>query len=60
MNNNKQPGRVDDFTSAFLISFGVLVFIMLWTISIVFGFLWALGSAYACDKGLSRFTLNRE
>jgi hypothetical protein len=60
MSSHKPPGRVDDFTSAFLVSFGVLVFVLLWTISIVFGFLWAVGSAYVCDKGLSRFTPRRE
>lgn len=60
MSNHQPHGRVEDFTSAFLVSFGVLVFIMLWTISILFGFFWAVGSAYACDKGLVRFTPRRE
>lgn len=53
MNNGDHPGRVEDFTTAFLVSFGVLVFIMLWTVSIVLGFLWALTSAYGCDKLVS-------
>ncbi|MBB5723113.1 putative RND superfamily exporter protein [Loktanella ponticola] len=60
MNSQRPTGRVENFTNAFLVSFGVLVFILLWTINIVFGFLWAIGSAYACNIGLSRFTPRRE
>lgn len=56
MHSPKPPGRVQNFTNAFLVSFGVLVFVMLLTINAVLGFLWAIGTAYACDKGLSRLT----
>lgn len=57
MNNQRQehPGRVENFTNAFLVSFGVLVFVALLTISALLGFLWAVGTAYLCDKGLARF-----
>ena len=59
MNDGGHPGRVENFTNAFLVCFGVLVFVMLWTISIVLGFLWALGSAYGCDKIMSRISRSR-
>jgi predicted PurR-regulated permease PerM len=55
MSLQKPPGRVDDFTSAFLVSFGILIFIVLLTISIVLGFAWAIAMAFACNKGLTWF-----
>jgi len=57
--NDRPTGRVADFTDAFLVSFGVLVFILLWTISILFGFLWAVASAYVCNIGLSHLMPRR-
>lgn len=59
MNDRDHPGRVEDFTDAFLVSFGVLLFIMLWTVNIVLGFIWALTSAYGCDKLVSRINRRR-
>lgn len=56
MSSHKPPGRVENFTGAFLVSFGVLVFIGLLTINAILGFLWAIVTGYACDKGLSRLT----
>jgi hypothetical protein len=60
MSYHRPPGRVENLTGAFLVSFGVIVFISLWMVSVFFGFLWAVGSAYACDKGLSRIGSSRE
>ena len=59
MSDRNHPGRVEDFTNAFLVCFGVLLFIMLWTVSIVLGFIWALTSAYGCDKVVSRIGKRR-
>ena len=56
MSIQRPPGRVEDFTSAFLVSFGVLIFIVLLTISVVLGFAWAIAMAYVCDKALSWIT----
>jgi hypothetical protein len=56
MSERKHPGRVEDFTDAFLVSFGFIVFIALLTIHALLGFLWALGCAYACDKAMSRWS----
>lgn len=56
MSAHKPPGRVENFTNAFLVSFGVLIFFALLTISAVLGFLWAVATGYLCDKGLTRLT----
>ena len=55
MSEKKHPGRVEDFTDAFLVSFGLIVFIILLTVHALLGFLWALGFAYVCDKALIRW-----
>ena len=60
MSQHQPPGRVENFTSAFLVSFGVLVFFALLAISAVLGFIWAVVTGYLCDKGLSRLTIKRE
>lgn len=56
MSGQRPPGRVENFTGAFLVSFGVLVFFALLTISAILGFIWAVVTGYLCDKGLSRLT----
>jgi len=51
MNDRKQhPGRVENFTDAFLVSFGVVVFMALWTVNVLLGFIYALLVAYGSDK----------
>lgn len=51
MNDRKQhPGRVEDFTDAFLVSFGVVVFMALWTVNVLIGFIYALLVAYGGNK----------
>jgi len=59
MSAHKRPGRVEDFTDAFLVSFGVIVFLILLTIHALLGFSWALLTAFACDKGLTRWGRRR-
>ena len=60
MNKRKQhPGRVEDFTDAFLVSFGVIVFIALWTINVILGFLYALLVAYGSDTLMRRIDRKR-
>lgn len=44
------PGRVEDFTTAFLISFGVVLFIGLFAILAALGFAWSLVAAVAADR----------
>lgn len=56
MSTQRPLGRVENFTGAFLISFGVLVFVGLLTISAILGFIWAVATGYLCDKGLARLT----
>ncbi|MBV0912689.1 hypothetical protein [Anianabacter salinae] len=48
-------GRVEDYTTAFLWSFGALVFIALFTIWAAFGFPLALAAGYLADIGMRRF-----
>ncbi len=59
MRRPEHPGEVEDFTNAFLVSFGVIVFIALWAVSVILGFIWALMSAYGTDKALSRWSRRR-
>lgn len=56
MSFQKLQSRVEDFTSAFLVCFGILIFIVLLTISVVLGFAWAIAMSYACNQGLTWIT----
>lgn len=38
-----------DYTDAFLVSFGVLIFMFLWMLIAVLGFVWAMLAAYGLD-----------
>lgn len=60
MKRPEHPGEVENFTGPFLVSFGVIVFIMLWTVSILLGFIWALMCAYGADKMMSRWSRRRD
>ena len=45
-----QPhGRVENYTDAFLTTLGVILFMALWTIAALMGFLWAMIMAYGLD-----------
>lgn len=46
--------RAPDYTDAFLVSFGVLVFMGLWLITAMMGFVWALATAYGINALLRR------
>ena len=50
----QHPGAVEDYTVPFLVSFCVLVFIVLFAIWAVLGFLWMLFSAWIASRGLAR------
>lgn len=45
-----QPkGRVENYTDAFLVTLGVILFMALWTIGAMLGFVWVVITAYAID-----------
>lgn len=47
-------GRAPDYTDAFLVSFGVLLFIGLWMITAMLGFVWAVAAAYGINRLFGR------
>ncbi len=51
---SQPPGRVSDFTGAFLVSFGVLLFVLLFAIWAVWGLLAALGVGWAGERLIGR------
>lgn len=46
-------GQVEDFTDAFLATFGVIVFMALATLWVVIGFLPTLGLSWLAGRGLA-------
>lgn len=44
------PKPVEDYTNAFLVSFGVVLFMVLWLIAAVAGFVWVLVTGYAVNR----------
>jgi hypothetical protein len=48
------PGRVEDYTTPFLVSFFVLVFIALFAIWVWAGLVWVLFCAWVATRGLAR------
>lgn len=50
MRDSRRPGRVEDYTRAFLITLGVLLFMTFWTIAAVAGFFWVVLSAILIDR----------
>lgn len=59
MQNQKHPGRVEDYTNAFLGVCGVILFMGFWTIASLFGFFWVLISGAVIDTGLKLLTRQR-
>ena len=53
------PRPVDDYTSAFLWSFGALLFCVFFAIWAVWGLIGAGVAGYAADKGVSRMARAR-
>lgn len=49
------PEPVEDYTNAFLTTFGVIVFMALWVIAAIAGFLWVAITATALDRGFRLF-----
>ncbi|RYH02241.1 hypothetical protein EU805_10340 [Salipiger sp. IMCC34102] len=46
----RQTGRVEDYTDAFLATLGLILFMALWCIGALFGFLWVIATALAFDR----------
>ncbi|MEY1556442.1 hypothetical protein AB3Y40_12490 [Yoonia sp. R2331] len=59
MRDNKHPGRVEDYTNAFLGTLWVILFMGLWVIAAIFGFLWAVITSALIDLGLRHITRSR-
>ena len=50
MQDSRHPGRVEDYTGAFLVTLGILLFMTFWTIAAVAGFIWVVLSAILIDR----------
>lgn len=49
----KYPGRVEDYTNAFLVSAGVLCTMFLWVIWAIWGFAAALFLSWTADRAIA-------
>ena len=48
--SHRQPiGRVEDYTTAFLATFGVFLFMVFWMIAAALGYVWVAIAAYGID-----------
>lgn len=52
MSYRRPPQPVEDYTQAFLVSFGVLLFFVLFAIAAIWGFFASLFSSYAMDRAI--------
>ena len=50
MDHRKPPGRVEDYTQAFLVTVGVILFMAFFTIAAMFGWLWVAVTAAGVDR----------
>ena len=50
MHDSRHPGRVEDYTGAFLVTFGVILFMTFWAIAAVAGFAWVVICAILIDR----------
>mgnify|MGYP001549560865 CR=1 FL=1 len=50
MSSRPPPKPVENYTDAFLVSFGVILFMAFCVISVVVGFLWAMITGYVIDR----------
>lgn len=50
MHDRHHPGRVEDYTGAFLVTLGVILFMAFWTIAAIAGFVWVGLSAILIDR----------
>jgi len=54
MSHRPHPKEVEDYTGAFLASFGLLLFMVLWTIAAIAGMIWAVVTGFGLDKVIQR------
>ncbi len=59
MRNTKHPGRVEDYTDAFLGTVAVILFMGFWIIAATFGFIWVIITTAIIDLGIKRITGQR-
>ena len=59
MSERRYPGEAPDFTNAFLWSFAMIVFMALFAIVALFGFVWMLATAWCADRLMRRISLRR-
>ncbi|GGL79279.1 hypothetical protein [Wenxinia marina] len=52
MDERTPPGRVPDYTAAFLATTGVILFMAFLTLAAVAGFVWVLLTAAMCEAGV--------
>lgn len=52
MYDRPPPEPVEDYTSAFLVSFGIVLFMALWAIAVVAGFVWGLATGVAINRAI--------
>lgn len=50
MDDRQHPGRVEDYTAAFLVTVGVILFMAFFTIAALFGLAWVLLSALLVER----------
>lgn len=50
MQDRRHPGQVEDYTGAFLVTLGIVLFMTFWTIATVAGFVWVVLSAILIDR----------
>jgi hypothetical protein len=50
MSTRPPPKPVENYTNAFLVSFGVVLFMTFWLIAVVGGFLWAMITGLVIDR----------
>ncbi len=55
MRNSQHPGRVEDYTDAFLGTVAVILFMGFWVMSAVFGFIWVILTTALIDIVIKRF-----
>ncbi len=54
MTNGPHPRAVENFTTAFLAMSGLLLFVALWTLAALAGFLWVGIAAVVLDRAIGR------
>lgn len=59
MEYRQPPGRVPDYTQAFLVTCGVILFMAFWTIAALFGWLWVALTATGIDRVLAFWSRRR-